>query len=144
MANEFVVGRRSNGKTVQLSPRYSWSTHNCSCQNKSKTGIVLYPSNTVYENDVLLVCESCYSYKSGNVTQHQQLANWYFGIYGNSKSFVFSSGFSMKANGELDFNVSSNAISSCPYHTENRVMGQLEQNVVRKVVDGKLYSYTAV
>lgn len=51
--------------------------------------------------------------------------------------------FSMKANGQLGFNSTFNVRTSvCPYHTEIRQMGELEQNAVKKVIVGKLDSYT--
>ena len=142
--DEFGVGHRQTGELIRLSVRYGWSSHSCACQNISKTGLVLYPSNTDYKNIVLLVCEKCYGYnKSNGLTQHKQLADWYYGIYGDKKSYSFTSGFSIKADGQLGFNSTTfNAMSRCPYHTDNRTMGKLEQDVIQQVVLDKLDSYT--
>ncbi|CAF5180408.1 unnamed protein product [Rotaria magnacalcarata] len=141
--NEFGVSHHSTGEQVRVSVRYGWSTHNCLCQNTSKTGLVLYPSNPDHKNIVLLLCEKCYEYRgSDHGIQHKQLADWYFGIYGDEKSFLFTSGFYKKVDGELGFNSSTfNSIRSCPYHTDDRTMGQLEQDVVRQVIQDKLDTY---
>lgn len=101
----FVVGA-DNDDQVILSKRFGWSTHNCSCSG-SKTGLVFYPKNPQHKNIVLLVCEKCYNFKSGDGTQHQQLAKWYFNIYGTGKSFHFTSGFSMKSDESLGYNSAS-------------------------------------
>ncbi len=99
--------------------------------------------NLNHKNIVRLVCENCYGYRKSQGTQHQQLADWYFGIYDDTKSFIFTSGFYIKEDGQLGFNSNTfNASSSCPYRTTNRKMGQLEEDIVRQVVQGKLDSYS--
>ncbi|CAF1505949.1 unnamed protein product [Adineta steineri] len=141
--NQLVAGDDSVEEKILVSACYGWSTHNCPCENTSKTGLILYPSDTQYKNIVLLVCELCYKYKGpAHGTQHQQLADWYFSIYGDRKSFKFTSGFSAKIDGQLGFNSKTfNKSSSCPYHTEKKTMGPLEQEAVQNVVKGKLDSY---
>jgi hypothetical protein len=127
-------------QNIPVTSRFGWSTHSCSCTD-SKTGLVLYPKDVQFKNIVLLVCEKCYGY-TRQKTQHEELADWYYGIYGDSKSFSFTSGFSQKKNGELGFNSSSmNCCSSSRYHTIDRQMGELEQKAVRQVVHGQLNSY---
>jgi len=144
--NLIVENLKNSDQHVPVSSRYGWSMHNCSCQNKSKTGLVLYPSSPAHKNIVLLVCETCYGYRGlEHGTQHKQLADWYFGIYGDRKSFRFTSGFYMKDNGQIGFSSGTfNSIGSCPYHTEHRDMGPLEQNVVQRVVQDKLDSYVVM
>lgn len=137
---KLVVKNLTEEENIDVSSRFGCSTHNCRCR-KSKTGLVLYPTDIAHKNVVLLVCERCYGYKSGGKTQHQQLADWYFGIYGKSKSFSFVSGFSQKENGELGFNSSSMNCGKTQYHTRDRAMGELEQTIVRKVVRDKLESH---
>ncbi|CAF3709594.1 unnamed protein product [Rotaria socialis] len=127
-------------QSAPVSSRFGWSTHNCGC-TESKTGLVLYPNDVRFKNIVLLVCAKCYGY-TGRKTQHQELADWYYGIYGDSKSFSFTSGFSQKGNNELGFNSSSmNCNTTSRYHTIDRTMGELEQEAVRKVVRGQLNSF---
>ncbi|CAF1426713.1 unnamed protein product, partial [Rotaria sordida] len=83
---------------------YGWSEHNCSCKGR-KTGLVLYPYDIEYKNIVLLVCENCYGYQEKkDGTQHEQLEQWYYNIYGKSKQYRLASGFSMKDDGSLGFN----------------------------------------
>ena len=137
---KLIVKSLTKEEDVDVSSRFGCSTHNCRCR-KSKTGLVFYPTHITHKNVVLLVCERCYGYKSGGKTQHQQLADWYFGIYGKSKSFAFVSGFSQKENGELGFNSSSMNCGESHYHTKDRAMGELEQKIVRKVVRDKLESH---
>lgn len=137
---KLVAQKPAGDENVAVSSRFGWSTHNCHCA-KSKTGLIFYPTNIIHKNIVLLVCETCYGYLSGVKTQHQQLADWYYGIYGESKSFSFVSGFSQKENGKLGFNSGSMNCGSTQYHTGDRTMGQLEQEVVRQVVRGQLNSY---
>jgi hypothetical protein len=133
--------RNENGCADQLSTRFGWSTHNCSCKC-SKTGLVLYPSDTQYKNVVLLVCEGCYGYKSGlgQPPQHQQLLNWYYRIYGDSKEFSWVSGFSQKDDGSLGFNSRSCNLRG-PYATGNIACLTFEQSIIRTVVNGKLKNY---
>ncbi|CAF1604834.1 unnamed protein product [Didymodactylos carnosus] len=131
----------TSGNKYPLSKRYGWSTHNCSCRG-GKTGLVLYPFVTKQKNIVLLVCESCYGYRSNKGTQHRQLLEWYYGIYGDSKQYRCVSGFSQKGNGELGFN--SMTLNAAGRYTDNtREMGELEQDIVRIVVNGQLESYIA-
>lgn len=129
------------GGEYPISNRYGWSSHSCSCRG-SKTGIVLYPYDVDHKNIVLLVCQNCYGHKSNNGTQHDQLRNWYLRIYDGSKQFRVISGFSQKDDGSLGFN-SLTLNATGPYSDGRREMSSLEQNIIRKVVDGKLDSYTA-
>jgi hypothetical protein len=130
------------GEKFRVSSRYGWSTHNCSCKGR-KTGLVLYPIDIDKKNVVLLVCEECYGYRRDrNKTQHDQLLEWYYNIYGESKQYRFVSGFSLKDDGSLGFNsVSMNTTG--PYATRDRHMNPLEQSAVKAVVEGKLDSYIA-
>lgn len=91
---------------------------------------------------MLLVCENCYGYKSNNGTQHNQLRNWYFRIYGDSKQIRVISGFSQRDDGSLGFN-SATFNATGPYTDGTREMGRLEQDIIRKIVNGKLTSYEA-
>lgn len=103
-------------------------------------GIVYYPKDIRHKNVVLLVCGQCYGYKSNGGTQHAQLDKWYYGIYGNAKQFVLTSGFSQKSDGTLSFN--SATFNNHPqYGTGERRMEELEQRVITKVVAGKLNNY---
>ncbi|CAF3172511.1 unnamed protein product, partial [Rotaria sp. Silwood2] len=132
--------KNKNGQQHLVSNTYGWSSHNCSCQRR-KTGLVLYPIHTSYKNIVLLVCENCYGYTQNGGTQHEQLHQWYYRIYGDSKQFRFVSGFSLKDDGSLGFNsYSQNAVG--PYSDGTREMGSMEEAAVTAVVRGKLDRYT--
>lgn len=128
--------RHEDGVRDEISSRFGWSNHNCSC-NASKTGLVLYPTNTRYKNVVLLVCESCFGYQDGAGRQHQQLLNWYYRIYGDTKQYQWVSGFSQKKDGSLGFNSRSCNLVG-PYATGNIACLDFEQGVIRRVVNGKL------
>lgn len=104
------------------------------------TGLVLYPKNTNHKNIVLLVCESCFGYESGKGTQHAQLSNWYYGIYGESKEFTLISGFYQR-NGKLGFNSVTFNFGG-KYGNGTKEMESLEMQTVEIVVRGKLESYT--
>jgi hypothetical protein len=137
-----VVATRSTGEAHIVSNRYGWSAHNCQ-HSGEKTGLVLYPKDTQYKNTVLLVCEKHFGYQSGHGTQHKQLEVWYYKIYGKSKDYCLVSGFSERANGALGYNSwSMNAYG--PYSNNHNAMGAFEQNVVQKVVNGRINSYKAV
>jgi len=160
--NGYLVAFNSKTREyVRLSNRYGLSTHNCEC-NRSKTGmnickknfarnwlfhyltkgIVYYPEDIRHKNIVLLVCEQCYGYKSeaGKGSQHTQLDEWYYKIYGTSKQFTLKSGFSQKRDGTLGFN--SWTFNNDPqYGTGVRTMEKLEQDVIRKVITEKLNNY---
>ena len=128
-----------NGIRYPISRRYGWSSHNCNCPGR-KTGLVLYPFDTKYKNTVLLVCENCYGYRVNGDTQHNQLLQWYYNIYGKSKQFRCVSGFSQRADGTLGFN--SYSQNTTGFYTDNiNTMGDIEQRIVRKVVKEPLYSY---
>ena len=127
-------------QSVPVSARFGCSTHNCRCKG-SKTGLVFYPKDLIHKNIVLLVCENCYGYKQGQETQHQQLATWYYGIYGKSKTFSFVSGFAQKADGKLGFNSGSMNVDQTQYHTTDRAMGDFEQKVVQQAVDEQSQSH---
>ena len=133
----------SNGQHVPLSPRYGWSKNSCRCQNTSKTGLVFYPKDIAEKNIVLLVCETCFKNPSSKgTTLHSQLAGWYFQNHGDQKSIRFITGFSCKDNGDLGFNsYTFNTNPSSPFYTSDRSMDQLEQDIVRQVVQSKLDSY---
>lgn len=91
---------------------------------------------------VLLICESCYGYNSAGSTQHNQLQKWYYDIYTTSKQYRLASGFSLKVDGSLGFNsYSQNAAG--PYTDNSNTMNDFEKDIVRKVVEGQLDSYTA-
>ncbi|CAF1381499.1 unnamed protein product [Rotaria sordida] len=93
------------------------------------------------KNVVLLCCERCYGYKSGvSGTQHEQFLQYYYKIYGNSKSVLFVSGFNQKDNDNLSFANSSMNMGE-PYGTENREMNEVEQAAITAVVERKLTSY---
>ena len=136
-----VVATRTTGEAHIVSNRYGWSVHNCQ-HSGEKTGLVLYPKDTQHKNTVLLVCEKHFGYQRGHGTQHQQLEAWYYKIYSKSKDFSLVSGFSQKPNGSLGYNsVSMNAVG--PYSNNHNAMGVFEQNVVQKVVKGRINSYKA-
>jgi hypothetical protein len=136
-----LIVRDNNGQDHIVSNRYGWSAHNCQHDDR-KTGLVLYPYNTEHKNVVLLLCESCYGYKSTGSTQHTQLQKWYYDIYTTSKQYRLASGFSRKSDGSLGFNsYSQNAVG--PYTGNSNTMNDFEKNIVRKVVQGQLDSYTA-
>ncbi len=137
--DDHLEGITPNGAQIKFSKRYGWSTHNCSC-NSSKTGIVLYPNDTKHKNIVLLLCRKCYGYKENGDTQHQQLLNWYYGQYGDSKQFRTATGFCQRENGELGYN-SITLNEKNEYGLRSKEMLPFEQNVVKIVVDGKLNSY---
>ncbi|CAF3775241.1 unnamed protein product [Rotaria sp. Silwood1] len=130
----------NSGNRYFISRRFGWSKHNCSCRGR-KTGLVLYPYDTKYKNVVLLVCENCYGYQPNNGTQHEQLLNWYNRLYCGSKTFRFVSGFYMKEDGSLGFNSASQNANGI-YSNGSREMSPIEQDAVRKVVNGKLDDYT--
>jgi hypothetical protein len=140
---QLAVGNVKTGEQVNICNKYGWSTHNCLCPG-SKTGLVLYPTDLQYKNIVLLVCAKCYNYDaSKGTTQHEQLEKWYYDIYGTTKSFRFTTGFSLKADGSLGFNSSSKNSTGSSYHTTDRTMEKFEQDAVTKVVKSKLDSYDA-
>ena len=125
---------------IVLSKQYGWSSHNCSC-NRSKTGLVLYPSNKQWKNIVLLCCEVCYDYQSNTgKTQHQQLHDWYYKLYGDSKDFVVISGFSQETDGTFKFNSGTFNLRG-PYSTRQRELELFEQNIIKIVVKEKCEKY---
>lgn len=129
----------TEGQKHIISNRYGWSTHNCQCSGE-KTGLVLYPSNTAYKNIVLLLCESCYNYQPNAGLRHQQLTQWYYDMYGTSKQFHLVSGFYVKADGSLEFNTWSQRGPGL-YTDNTNQMNACEQDVIRRVINGKLDSY---
>jgi hypothetical protein len=136
-----------DGTKRPLCNRYGWSEHNCSC-NKSKTGLILYPFDLKFKNIVLLVCEDCYGFKAGKETQHEQLCNWYYGIYGDSKSFALTSGFAQLADGTFKYNSSTYneklKYGDLEYGNGKRCMNDLEQKIVQEVVTNKHSTYNVV
>jgi len=138
--NQLSVTDKS-GQKHTIANRFGWSVHNCD-HDGSKTGVVLYPTDTKHKNTIILRCETHYGYtSSSHRTQHQQLHDWYYTRYANSKSFRLASGFSVKNDGSLGFNSwSLNTVG--PYTNNQREMSSLEQDIVRKVVTGKLDTYT--
>lgn len=136
-----------DGTKKPLCNRYGWSEHNCSC-NKSKTGLILYPSDVKYKNIVLLVCEDCYQYDSNKGTQHKQLLDWYYEIYGDSKSFILFSGFAQLEDETFKYNSSTYnetlKYGNLEYGDGKRIMNELEQKIVQEVVTNKHYSYNVV
>lgn len=134
-----LILQDNNGQEHEVSNRFGWSVHNCQ-HSGTKTGIVLYPENSNYKNIVVLVCESHYGHRSGSGSQHNQLHNWYYGLYGESKQFRLVSGFALRQDGNLGFN-SWSKNSGGPYTNNHNEMSDVEKEVVRKVVEGKLDSY---
>ncbi|CAF1629767.1 unnamed protein product [Didymodactylos carnosus] len=135
-----AIDNTINTKPLILSSHYGWSTHNCSC-NRS---VVLYPRDINHKNIVLLLCEQCYKYERNRhpqKTQHQQLIDWYYDIYADSKQFALVSGFSQDLKGHLKFN-STTLNTGHKYGSPTREMEPFEQEVVRKVVSDKLIKYT--
>ncbi len=136
-----------NGEKRVLSNRYGWSEHNCSCKN-SKTGLILYPTNTQFKNIVLLVCQNCYGFQDGNGTQHEQLCKWYYKIYGDSKTFALLSGFAQLENGTFKYNSSTYneklMYGNLEYGDGKRLMNELEQKIVQEVVTNKQRTYNVV
>ncbi|CAF0779202.1 unnamed protein product [Adineta steineri] len=130
-----------SGQKYAISSRFRLSPHNCKCRGR-KTGLVLYPVDKNHENTVLLVCENHFGYQSNDATQHKQLLQWYYRIYGDSKQYRFVSGFSQKDNGSLSFNsISQNAVG--PYTNNKKEMSSIEQKIVNKIVSEQLHSYDA-
>ena len=129
----------TKGQKHVISNRYGWSTHNCQCSGE-KTGLVLYPSNTAYKNIVLLLCGSCYNYQPNAGLRHEQLMQWYYDMYGTSKQFHLVSGFYVKADGSLEFNTWSQRGPGL-YTDNTNQMNACEQDVIRRVINGKLDSY---
>jgi hypothetical protein len=134
-----VSAKTNDGRTQQFSSVYGLSEHSCWC-NRSKTGLVLYPSNINYKNIVLLVCENCYGYQSGRGTQHQQLIDWYYGIYGDSKQFEWISGFCQKRDGSLGFNSKSCNLAG-PYSSGQHTCLEFEQSIIELVVRARLWTF---
>ena len=132
-----LILQDNNGQKHEVSNRFGWSVHNCQ-HSGPKTGIVLYPANSNYKNTVVLVCNS--HYQSRGDTRHEQLHNWYYDLYGESKQFRLVSGFALRQDGNLGFN-SGTYNQGGPYTNNQREMGAVEEEIVRKVVNGKLDSY---
>lgn len=139
-----LYAKAKDGRITLLCNRYGWSEHNCNCK-KSKTGLILYPIDRNYKNIVLLVCQDCYGYKSGQGTQHEQLCKWYYGIYGDSKAFALVSGFAQKDDGSFGYNSSTYnekiMYGDVDYGDGKRYMNELEQRIVQEVVTNKRHSY---
>jgi hypothetical protein len=131
----------TRGQKHVISNRYSWSSHNCRCSGP-KTGLVLYPRDIMYKNIVLLLCDSCFDYQSRVGTRHEQLMQWYYDMYGPSKQYRLASGFYSKADGSLEFN--SWPQNGPGLYTNNiNQMNVCEEDVLRRVINGQLESYTA-
>jgi hypothetical protein len=131
----------TKGGKHMISNRYGWSGHNCLCSGL-KTGLVLYPRNTKFKNVVLLLCDNCFNYKPTAGKRHEQLMQWYYDMYGALKDFRLTSGFYSKVDGSLEFN--SWPQNGPGLYTDNiNQMNICEQDVLRKVINGQLDSYTA-
>ena len=129
------------GQKHVISNRYGWSSHNCRCSGP-KTGLVLYPTETMHKNVVLLVCDSCFDYQPRAGTRHEQLVQWHYNHYRAGKQYRLVSGFYSNANGSLEFN--SRPQNRPGLYTDNiNQMNECEQDVLRKVINGQLDSYTA-
>lgn len=127
------------GQNHVISNRYGWSSHNCRCRGK-KTGLVLYPRDTMHKNIVLLLCDSCYDYQPNAGLRHEQLVQWYYDIYRTQRQFRLLSGFYSKTDGSLEFNSWSQ--NRPGLYTDNITqMNACEQDVIRKVIAGQLESY---
>jgi hypothetical protein len=124
-----------------ISNRYGWSSHNRRC-NGPQTGLVLYPRDTMYKNIVLLLCDRFFYYQPRAGARHEQLMQWYYNRYGPSRQYRLASGFYSKADGSIDFN--SWPQNGPGLYTSNiNQMNICEQDVLRKVINGQLDSYTA-
>jgi hypothetical protein len=123
-------------QTSTLSNRFTYSIHNCVCKI-SKTGLILYPKDIENKNVILLVCEQCYNYKTGNDTQHNQLEKWYFNIYQDFESFHYKSRFSQKEDGSFCFY---NAILNTDdlFHLMERDMEKWEKETIQQIIQKKL------
>jgi hypothetical protein len=96
----------------------------------------------MYKNIVLLFCDSCFDYQPIAGARHEQLMQWYYDMYGALKDFRLTSGFYSKADGSLEFNSWSH--NGLGLYTNNiNQMNLCEQDVLRKVINGQLNSYTA-
>lgn len=142
-----LYAKTKSGEKLMLSHRYGWSEHSCSCQ-KSKTGLILYPTDARFKNIVLLVCQECYGFQQGNGTQHAQLCKWYFKIYGDSKAFALISGFAQEEEGAFKYNSSTYneklMYGDLDYSNGERIMNAMEQKIVQEVVSNKHRSYNIV
>lgn len=130
------------GSKVQLSPKYGYSSHSCSCNN-SKTGLILYPKDIKYTNVVLLVCRTCYDHDSYSGTDHERLEKWYYALYGESKQFELITGFCLKTDGSIGFKSYSKNRDG-PYSSKTAadgVMNPFEQDVLKNVVRNKASHY---